>query len=213
MPNRRPAATLAAPATASDQVVARSPLGWLGSFVTRRRALLLGALVAVFALAVGYLGGLLYPRFTAPGDTSPEAGFARDMSTHHAQAVEMAMVAWQKSSNLEIREIAYDIATVQQGQIGVMQTWLVDWHLQPTGRRPKMAWMPDGAQSLRPDGLMPGMATDAQLQQLRTATGGPADILFCQLMIRHHLGGIHMAEAVLPLTHNRQVIERKLLLQ
>src|SRR6059058_3920136 len=123
MPSRRPAATLAAPATASDQVVARSPLGWLGSFVTRRRALLLGALVAVFALVVGYLGGLLYPRFTAPGDTSPEAGFARDMSTHHAQAVEMAMVAWHTASDPEVRQIAYDIATVQENQIGTMQNW------------------------------------------------------------------------------------------
>ena len=55
---------------------ASSGAGGLGSFVVRRRALLLGALVAVFALVVGYLGGLLEPRFTAPGDNSPEAGFA-----------------------------------------------------------------------------------------------------------------------------------------
>jgi uncharacterized protein (DUF305 family) len=129
------------------------------------------------------------------------------MSTHHAQAVEMAMIAWQRVTDPEVKELAYDIATGQQTQIGVMATWLLDWHLPPTGSRPKMAWMPDGAQTLRPDGLMPGMATDAQLQQLHDATGKPADILFCQLMIRHHLGGIHMAEAVGRLTRNRQVID------
>ena len=38
----------------------------------------------------GYAGGLLTPPLTRPGDDSVEAGFARDMTTHHAQAVEMS---------------------------------------------------------------------------------------------------------------------------
>jgi uncharacterized protein (DUF305 family) len=173
----------------------------------RRRAVLLGALVAVVALAIGYLGGLLTPSLTRPGDDSPEAGFARDMSTHHAQAVEMAMIAWQKSTDPEIGQMAYDIATVQQGQIGVMQTWLKDWHLLPTGTRPKMAWMPNGTKELLPDGRMPGMATDAEIKQLGGATGKQLDILFCQLMLRHHLGGIHMVSAILSLTHDRDVTD------
>jgi uncharacterized protein (DUF305 family) len=173
----------------------------------RQRALLLGALVAVVALAIGYLGGLLTPSLTRPGDDSPEAGFARDMSTHHAQAVEMAMIAWQKTTDPEIGQMAYDIATVQQGQIGVMQTWLKDWHLLPTGTRPKMAWMPNGTKELLPDGRMPGMATDAEMKQLGGATGKQLDILFCQLMLRHHLGGIHMVSAILSLTHDRDVTD------
>ncbi len=173
----------------------------------RRRALLLGALVTVVALAIGYLGGLLTPSLTRPGDTSPEAGFARDMSTHHAQAVEMAMITWQKTTDPEISQMAYDIATVQQGQIGVMQTWLKDWHLLPTGTRPKMAWMPNGTKELLPDGRMPGMATDAEIKQLGAATGKQLDILFCQLMLRHHLGGIHMVSGILSLTNDRDVVE------
>jgi len=173
----------------------------------RRRALIVGALAAVFTLVIGYLGGLLTPRLSVPGDNSPEAGFARDMSAHHAQAVEMAMIAWQKSSNADVRELAYNIATGQQAQIGIMQTWLVDWHLLPTGTRPKMAWMPDGAKALLPDGRMPGMASDAEINQLRTLTGAPFDVLFCQLMLRHHLGGIHMVSGLLSLSHNKQVTE------
>jgi uncharacterized protein (DUF305 family) len=173
----------------------------------RRRALLLGALVAVFALTVGYLGGLLTPSFRAPDDNSPEAGFARDMSTHHAQAVEMAMTAWKRSTDPEVQQIAYDIATVQENQIGIMQTWLKDWHLLPTGSRPKMAWMPNGAKELLPDGRMPGMATDAEIQQLEKSTGTPEDILFCQLMLRHHLGGIHMASTVISLAHDGVVVD------
>jgi uncharacterized protein (DUF305 family) len=173
----------------------------------RRRALLFGALVAVFALTVGYLAGLLTPSFRAPDDNSPEAGFARDMSTHHAQAVEMAMIAWKRSTDPEVQQVAYDIATVQENQIGIMQTWLNDWHLLPTGSRPKMAWMPNGTKELLPDGRMPGMATDTEIQQLEKVTGTQVDILFCQLMLRHHLGGIHMASSVLALSHDREVTD------
>jgi uncharacterized protein (DUF305 family) len=173
----------------------------------RRRALILGALAVVVALVIGYLGGLLTPRLSTPGENSPEAGFARDMSLHHAQAVEMAMIAWQKSTNRDVREMAYNIATGQQAQIGIMQTWLLDWHLLPTGSRPRMAWMPNGAKELLPDGRMPGMATETELNQLRTLTGPAFDVLFCQLMLRHHLGGIHMVSGLLSLSHNKQVID------
>ncbi len=88
----------------------------------RRGWVLLTVLTVVFAMVVGYLAGLLTPSLRTPGDTSPEAGFARDMSTHHAQAVEMAMIAWQKVTDPEVKKLAYDIATGQQAQIGVMST-------------------------------------------------------------------------------------------
>ena len=165
-------------------------------------------LVAVAALAVGVLLGFgvgwLVPRLTAPGDDSAEAGFARDMSSHHAQAVEMALLAYRNGENPGVRQLGYDIATVQQAQIGVMQTWLRDWGLSPTGSRPRMAWMPDGQQSLE-NGLMPGMATPQQLEQLRNAKGRDFDVLFSQLMLRHHLGGIHMVDGVLSETSDGEV--------
>lgn len=164
------------------------------------------ALAVVVGLLLGYAGGLLTPGLTRPGDASVEAGFARDMSTHHAQAVEMAMLAHQKASDPDVRQLAADIALTQQAQIGIMRTWLTDWHLDPTGSQPRMAWMPEGTAGLR-DGLMPGMATDAERDQLRTATGHDFDILFLKLMRTHHLGGIHMAEGVLDLSDDGQVHE------
>jgi uncharacterized protein (DUF305 family) len=171
----------------------------------RRRALALGALVAVFALLLGFGAGLLTPSLRTPGDDSAEAGFARDMSTHHGQAVEMGMVAYQKATLDEVRQLGYNIALTQQAQIGIMGVWLSDWHLEPTGSRPKMAWMPEGSRALSTDGLMPGMATDAQMAQLHSATGKDVDILFCQLMLRHHLGGIHMVDGLLQESHNDTV--------
>ncbi len=156
---------------------------------------LIGLAVAVVAAALlGYAGGWLTPKLTHPGDTSVEAGFARDMSSHHAQAVELGMLAHEKSTNPEVRLLGADIALTQQAQIGMMQTWLRDWDLGPTGSQPRMAWMPDGGGTIR-DGLMPGMATEAEMAQLRAATGNDFDLLFLRLMRQHHLGGIHMAQA------------------
>jgi uncharacterized protein (DUF305 family) len=171
----------------------------------RRRTLIYGALVAVVALLVGYVMGFVTPTLTAPGDNSPEAGFARDMSTHHAQAVEMGMVAYQKATNDDVRQLGYNIALTQQAQIGMMKVWLDDWHLEPTGSQPRMAWMPNGTKELSADGLMPGMATDEQMAELHNATGKQVDILFCQLMLQHHLGGIHMVDGLLAESHNKTV--------
>jgi uncharacterized protein (DUF305 family) len=41
---------------------------------------------------------------------------------------------------------------------------------------------------------MPGMATDEDLAALRAATGPQLDVLFLQLMLRHHEGGAGMLE-------------------
>ncbi|MFC8616945.1 DUF305 domain-containing protein [Micromonospora purpureochromogenes] len=162
----------------------------------RRYGVLALTAAVVVGLLLGYAGGLLTPSLTRPGDSSAEAGFARDMTSHHAQAVEMGLIAFQKGSDPEVRQIGGDIATGQQGEIGTMQTWLRSWGLDPTGSEPAMAWMPDGRDSLR-DGLMPGMATPQEMAQLRAAQGHDLDVLFLRMMIKHHLGGIHMIQGIL----------------
>ncbi len=42
---------------------------------------------------------------------------------------------------------------------------------------------------------MPGMATSAELDALGVARGEEAAILFLQLMQRHHVAGVEMAQA------------------
>ncbi|GAA2599114.1 DUF305 domain-containing protein [Dactylosporangium fulvum] len=162
--------------------------------LSRRARLSLGALAAVLLLATGIAVGYLIPVLRQPGNDSIDAGFARDMSAHHAQAVEMAMFAYRLGSTDDIRTLGYDIAASQQWQIGQMQTWLTQWHLLPHSDNRPMSWMPDGQNTLQPDGRMPGMASTDELKRLKSATGKDFDVLWCQLMLRHHLGGIHMAE-------------------
>jgi uncharacterized protein (DUF305 family) len=173
---------------------------------SRRSQVVAATVAAVLLLVLGYAGGLLTARPSYPGEASADAGFARDMSAHHAQAVEMAMVAYQKGTTEDLRSLAGDIAVTQQGQIGVMQTWLKTWGLGPNSSQPPMAWMPGGTESVKGN-LMPGMATREEVNRLRSATGKEVDVLFCQYMHRHHLGGIHMVDGVLKASPRPEVRE------
>ena len=157
--------------------------------------------VALVTALVAVLGALwiVQSRSSAPAEWSADAGFARDMQTHHAQAVEMAFLARDRSSDPELRTVAYDIITSQQQQAGQMYGWLVQWGLPQTGSRPPMAWVGEEHAEAHSsaDGTMPGLATKEQLDELRDATGVEAERLFLALMIAHHEGGVAMAEAAL----------------
>jgi uncharacterized protein (DUF305 family) len=166
---------------------------------TRRSGAGILALATVVGVLLGFaIGALLLRPDPAPGDASAEAGFARDMSAHHDQAVTMGMIAYRNAADPDVRQLGYDIAMTQQGQIGMMQQWLRGWDLLPTGSGPPMAWMEgDPGHGLIRDGnLMPGMATREQLTRLEQAEGVEVDRMFLELMTDHHLGGIHMIDGV-----------------
>lgn len=168
-----------------------------------------GWAVVAAAMVAGLLAGfavaalMLRPGDDVPGNTSPEAGFARDMTRHHAQAVDMGSIALDRAATVEVRTLGTDIALTQQSQIGMMQQWLREWDLLPTGTEPPMTWM--GEADMVVDGLMPGMATHDEMAQLREAEGLEVDRLFLELMIDHHLGGVHMDEAILELSDHPEV--------
>ena len=146
-------------------------------------------LVLLFA---GILAGYFMNAGRVPSADSVDVGFARDMSVHHEQAVQMASLIYDRTEDEAVRSMAYDILTTQQGQIGIMSGWLDAWGLPWTSSGPQMAWMGTPL-----TGLMPGMATAEQLNQLRAATGPEADILFLEMMIPHHEAAISMAEQAL----------------
>ncbi|WP_420033314.1 DUF305 domain-containing protein [Streptomyces sp. cg28] len=130
-----------------------------------------------------------------PAAESADAGFARDMSVHHQQAVEMSFIVRDATDDEDVRRLAYDIAQTQANQRGMMLGWLDLWELPKVSEKPPMAWMGMGDMPAGEDGaLMPGMATDTQLGQLRKAHGKSAEVMYLRLMIAHHRGGVHMAE-------------------
>ncbi len=126
-----------------------------------------------------------------PAVDSVDAGFARDMATHHDQAVQMAQVVRDNSTDPAVRLLAYDIETGQLAQIGQMHGWLDAWGQTGQSAIPQMAWM---GHSVPAGQMMPGMATPAELAKLRGLRGKAMDVYFLQLMIRHHKGGLEMAQ-------------------
>src|ERR1044071_502168 len=90
----------------------------------RARGSRLVAAIACAALVAVVPVLLIASRAAAPRDDSAEAGFARDMATHHAQAVEMSFIIRDKSIDEALRTLAYDIIVTQSTQRGVFMGWL-----------------------------------------------------------------------------------------
>ncbi|MFE9821943.1 DUF305 domain-containing protein [Streptomyces sp. NPDC005791] len=130
----------------------------------------------------------------APAESSADVGFAQDMSVHHQQAVEMSFIVRDRTDDEDVRRLAYDIINTQANQRGMMLGWLESWDRPKSADRPPMEWM--GHPATPSDGsLMPGMATDTQLDELRAAEGRDAEVLFLRLMTVHHRAGADMARA------------------
>jgi uncharacterized protein (DUF305 family) len=174
---------------------------------SQRPALLVLAVVAVLAVGLA-LGALVRLPGTSnalsiPSSSSVDVGFAQDMIVHHNQAVTMANQALVSSTDPVVRNLAFDIASTQQTQIGQMQGWLSLWGQPLLRTGGYMGWMsgagghsmngmPTAVSSDGTVAVMPGMASTADLAALKQATGPAFDVLFLQLMLRHHQGGAGM---------------------
>lgn len=177
---------------------------WRSASIVLATALVV-ALTALGVLWASQRGG--YP------DDSAEVGFTRDMYVHHQQAVVMGLLVRERGSDPEVASLARDVVTGQAEQQGVMLGWLHAQDVPVTSGATPMAWAETagttsghdmGAMGAEEDmsaadGGDPlqamGMATTDQLSELGTLSGTDADLLFVQLMIRHHEGAVSMAEA------------------
>jgi uncharacterized protein (DUF305 family) len=73
------------------------------------------------------MGMMMDPEQLAHSDPFDKA-FIDAMIPHHQSAIEMARVAYEKSENLEIRELAENIISAQQKEIGQMNEWRREWY-------------------------------------------------------------------------------------
>ncbi len=164
---------------ASDQV-RRGPSG-----VT------LVALVVALTFLAGVLGWKIGERRDdAPGRTSVDVGFFQDMSTHHNQVISMAFTYLAHGTDPLLRQIAGEIVTYQASEIGVMGNYLTQWGQAGTETDTAMSWMG----MAKPRDQMLGLATKAELRTLAASRGAELNNVFSELVIKHHAGGVHMAE-------------------
>lgn len=175
-----------------------------------RTFVMLAALVAVLLVGAA-VGMLINTARTGGADAAPDAGsvdvgFAQDMRMHHLQAVTMAGIERDRTADQALQGIAFDIESTQLSQASEMSGWLTVWQ-QPSLPAPgagHMAWMSEGGTHSHSNGeggqttgavqRMPGMATTDELNKLRKSSGEALDVMFLQLMLRHHQGGLEMAQ-------------------
>lgn len=134
-----------------------------------------------------------------------DIGFSQHMAMHHDQAVVMAKIV-QGHASVRTSLLADAMATAQLLEIGEMKGWLKLWGAPALPASAAMDWIfnnPNATWNVSPGyfelcrsapGGMPGLATSQQLDALRRATGTARDILFLQLMLRHHQGALPMAQ-------------------
>lgn len=123
------------------------------------------------------------------GHTEADVRFVQGMIVHHAQAIVMAGLVSDRTPTRALRLLAERIDVSQRDEIASMARWLT------VRREPVPAWdAPHHHHGA--DSGMAGMATPAELEQLRGASGAAFDRLLLQLMIRHHEGALTMVAAL-----------------
>jgi uncharacterized protein (DUF305 family) len=126
--------------------------------------------------------------------TEADVDFMTGMIGHHAQALIMSEMAPTHGANPEVPTRAARIINAQKDEIATMQRWLRD-RGQPV---PEVHI--DGTTLMVHGGgdhaamHMPGMLTQAQLDELDEARGADFDRLFLTYMIQHHSGAVTMVE-------------------
>ncbi|MGV9341700.1 DUF305 domain-containing protein [Streptomyces sp. NPDC003688] len=136
-------------------------------------------------------------------DNSPNAAdrsYATMMIQHHAQALTMTGLAPVRAESTAVKRIAERIAASQGPEIAAMKSWL----------RTDAGGGGEHDHGDTHDHMhmsMPGMATEAQLAQLKAAKGKAFDALFLKLMIAHHQGAITMATDVKARGHSVRIEE------
>lgn len=156
---------------------------------------------AVLLLAMGAaLRPVLSPADTArPVLNDIEIGFVQDMVAHHNQALLLTQ-RLDPAADPYVVSLARQIADSQRTELGMLLGWLRLAGASVTNPHP-MAWMPatgghdHAAAAHSGTTAMPGMATNAELDELAAARGTRAEELFLRFMRRHHAGGVEMATA------------------
>ena len=119
-----------------------------------------------------------------------DVAFAQGMIPHHAQAIQMADIALEVSTNPDVTALAEQIKAAQSPEIDQMTTWLTDWDQTVPDPDAPMDENMDGAGGM----MMTGMMSEADMARLGNATGTDFDRMFLEMMILHHEGAIEMAE-------------------
>lgn len=130
----------------------------------------------------------------AADHNSADVDFATQMIPHHEQALVMVDMAARHDLSPEMKQLTADIKAAQGPEIKLMKSWLKKWgEPVPDSSKDDMEGM-EGMHAGHGDSEMPGMMTDDEMDDLKSARGKDFESMWLRMMIKHHEGAIEMAE-------------------
>ena len=133
------------------------------------------------------------PAAQPAGFNEQDVDFATNMIPHHQQAIEMAAMVPDRSTDPAVLKLASDISAAQGPEIETLKVFLVQW--RQGADTPAPSESPDPHQGMDPSMDMQGMVDAAAIANLASLKGPEFDKLWMQSMISHHEGAIEMANA------------------
>jgi uncharacterized protein (DUF305 family) len=162
----------------------------------------LGLSMLILGAGIGYYFG---DSSATPKTNKVDIGFLQDMRYHHDQAVQIAYF-YQTSvvdPHPRLNIIAEEILLSQQLENGRMVQLLRSFReVEANDTGTAMAWMGHAM----PIDEMDGLASQSELDSLAAASGDDASRIFATLMIKHHNGGVAMANYAIEYGSNSDVI-------
>lgn len=119
--------------------------------------------------------------------TEADVQFMQGMISHHAQALEMTQLLSTRTARDIMRRLAQRIELSQEDEIAMMQDWL-----QTRGQT-----VPEPDAHHGSGASMPGMLSQEEMQNLQAMQATEFDLLFLELMIKHHRGALTMVDNLL----------------
>jgi uncharacterized protein (DUF305 family) len=161
----------------------------------RRVGALAGAFVAgalVLSACSGGDGDQSTSASSVPADATfntADITFAENMIPHHEQAVEMAELAPDRSTNPDVLDLADRIRAAQGPEIDTLNGWLSDWGVDTEANSG------EGMDHSEMDHSgMGGMMSEEDMSALEDANGIDFDRMWLEMMLEHHTGAVGMAQ-------------------
>lgn len=113
-----------------------------------------------------------------------EIDFMQDMIDHHMMAVMHAEMCLEKAVHEELRQLCLDIIATQSQEMMMMQSWLQDWY--------GITYEPH---------MKHNMMGDMEMME-----GAEFEIMFMQMMIKHHRGAVKEGEKCLDRAYHPELL-------
>jgi uncharacterized protein (DUF305 family) len=123
--------------------------------------------------------------------------FLDTMSMHHARGIQMAELVKDHGKHDELKQMAKKMIDDEQQDIKQLQQMKEQWYAgQGDATNRRMRGMKESVQN-----------HDKNMDKLKSAKGGKFDLMFLEMMSRHHANGIKMAQLALSKAEHQEVKE------